>query len=58
MWNVRHVVTAAHCLRDDLETVLLGEHIIGNDTDGASPEEYKVIKQHPHENYDSRYCVS
>ena len=54
MWIIRHVVTAAHCLRDDLETVLLGEHIIGNDTDGASPEEYKVIKQHPHENYNPR----
>lgn len=50
----RHVVTAAHCLRDDLETVLLGEHVIGNDTDGATPEEYKVIKQHPHEDYNSR----
>ena len=54
----RHVVTAAHCLRDDLETVLLGvtlfqiyllnnfhvqEHILYNDTDGASPEEFKVF---------------
>ena len=40
--TTRHVVTAAHCLRDDLETVLLGEHIIEDDNDGAAPEEYKV----------------
>jgi len=50
----RHVVTAAHCLRDDLETVLLGEHIIGNDTDGANPEEFRVLKQIPHEDYNAR----
>merc|ERR1711971_674751 len=41
----RHVVTAAHCLRDDMVTVLLGEHVLHNDTDGANPEEYKIIKK-------------
>ena len=53
-YDSRHVVTAAHCLRDDLETVLLGEHIIGNDTDGANPEEFRVLKQIPHEDYNAR----
>merc|ERR1719347_2244600 len=35
----RHVVTAAHCIRDDLVSVLLGEHHLEKDTseDGATP---------------------
>ena len=34
----RHVLTAAHCaINDDLVSVRLGEHQIGNDTDGANP---------------------
>merc|ERR1712198_706510 len=50
----RHVVTAAHCMRDDLATVLLGEHVLHNDTDGAKPEEFKVMKKIPHPQYNSR----
>jgi len=50
----KHVVTAAHCIRDDMVTVLLGEHILGNDTDGVNPEEYNVTKMIKHENYNSR----
>jgi len=50
----RHVVTAAHCIQDSMATVLLGEHILGNDTDGANPEEYKIEKIIPHENYNPR----
>lgn len=50
----RHVVTAAHCLRDDMATVLLGEYVLKNDTDGANPEEFKIIKKSPHEAYNSR----
>jgi len=34
-----HVITAAHCIRSDLTTILLGEHILGIDTDGANPQE-------------------
>jgi len=50
----KHVVTAAHCIRDDMVTVLLGEHVIGNDTDGVNPEEFDVVKMIKHENYNSR----
>jgi len=52
--TARHVVTAAHCMREDLVTVLLGEHVLHNDTDGARPEEFSVIRKTPHENYNSR----
>ena len=38
MITERHVLTAAHCaINDDLVSVRLGEHQIGNDTDGANP---------------------
>jgi len=37
-----------------METVLLGEYVLGNDTDGANPEEYKIEKIIPHENYNPR----
>lgn len=47
----KHLVTAAHCIRDDLVTVLLGEHTIGNDTDGANPEEFKILKTTKHKLY-------
>lgn len=50
----RHVLTAAHCVRDDMVTVLLGDLILHNDTDGAKPEEYKVVKMITHEDYNPR----
>jgi len=50
----RHVVTAAHCIRDDMVTVLLGEHVLYNDTDGVDPEEFDVVTMIKHENYNSR----
>jgi len=49
-----HVVTAAHCIRSDLKTVLIGEHILGNDTDGAQPEEVEVAKATRHPAYSGR----
>eukprot|EP00092_Neocalanus_flemingeri_P004211 GFUD01004529.1.p1 GENE.GFUD01004529.1~~GFUD01004529.1.p1 ORF type:complete len:488 (+),score=127.45 GFUD01004529.1:318-1781(+) len=52
--SAKHVVTAAHCIRDDMVTVLLGEHVIGNDTDGVNPEEFRVVKMTKHEKYNSR----
>ena len=50
----KHVLTAAHCVKDDLVTVLLGEHVIGDDDDRASPEEFKVLNVIKHEHYNRR----
>jgi len=47
----KHLVTAAHCLRDDLVTVRLGEHTIGDDDDGANPEEFKILKTTKHKQF-------
>ena len=54
MITSKHVLTAAHCVKDDLVTVLLGEHIIGDDDDKANPEEFKVANVIKHEEYNSR----
>lgn len=50
----RHVVTAMHCLIDGLTSVRLGELILGDDNDGASPEEVKVAKIIKNENYNGK----
>ena len=50
----RHVLTAAHCVKDDLTTVLLGEHIIDDDNDGANPEEFAIANVTKHEQYNRR----
>ena len=50
----RHVITAAHCIRDDLVTVLLGEHDIDSDEDGANPESFNIDNVTSHEKYNSR----
>ena len=50
----KHVLTAAHCVRDDLVTVLLGEHVIGDDDDKAHPEEFKIKNVTKHEEYSRR----
>jgi len=49
-----HLITAAHCVRPDLKTVLLGEHILGNDTDGAHPQEVEVGEAIKHPAYSAR----
>ena len=54
MITTKHVLTAAHCVKDDLVTVLLGEHVIGDDDDKANPEEFKVANVIKHEAFNSR----
>jgi len=52
----KHVLTAAHCVVGGHTPVAvrLGEHVLYNDEDGANPEEYKVVKITPHEEYSGR----
>merc|ERR1711915_1039168 len=52
----RHVVTAAHCIRDDLVTVLLGEHHLEKDTseDGATPVSVDIKNMTKHYKYNKR----
>ena len=50
----RHVLTAAHCVRDDLVTVVLGEHHLEDDEDGASPEVFNIVNVTKHEKYNKR----
>ena len=52
----RHVVTAAHCVREDLATVLLGELNMEQDTkeDGAEPVSVTVSNVTKHPSYNSR----
>ena len=51
----RHVLTAAHCvIRSDLELVRLGEHVIGDDEDGANHVDIRVTRRIVHSQYNSR----
>ena len=50
----RHVITAAHCVNDQLEVVTLGEHDIRQDNDTASPETVNISQVTTHEEYDRR----
>lgn len=50
----KHVVTAAHCVRDDLSFVLLGEISVNNNTHGAKPQQVAVTRALKHPNYNHR----
>ena len=54
--TARHVVTAAHCIREDLATVLLGELNMEQDKaeDGAEPVSVRVANVTKHPSYNSR----
>lgn len=55
----RHVLTAAHCvINPDLDLVRLGDHDLKNETDGAYPVEYKVVRKIIHQKYSGRYEIS
>ena len=52
----RHVITAAHCVREDLVTVMLGELNMEQDKaeDGAEPVSVAVANVTKHPSYNSR----
>ena len=50
----RHVITAAHCVTDQLTVVTLGEHNIKEDNDKASPETLNIANITTHGEYNGR----
>ena len=50
----RHVITAAHCVTDQLTVVTLGEHNIRQDNDTASPETVNIANITTHGEYNRR----
>lgn len=50
----KHVLTAAHCIKDNLVLARLGEYDISSDNDGASPVDYNVESRIIHESFDAK----
>nr|XP_032522486.1 venom serine protease Bi-VSP-like [Danaus plexippus plexippus] len=48
----RHVLTAAHCIKNELNVVRLGELDFERDDDGASPIDFSIKRKIKHENFD------
>ncbi|XP_044313822.1 venom serine protease Bi-VSP isoform X3 [Drosophila rhopaloa] len=51
--TARHVLTAAHCIRDDLQFVRLGEHDLSTDTE-TTHVDIKIAKYVAHPEYNRR----
>ncbi|XP_034480576.1 venom serine protease Bi-VSP isoform X2 [Drosophila innubila] len=51
--TARHIVTAAHCIREDLTFVRLGEHDLSTDAE-ARHIDIPVVKKVPHPGYNRR----
>ncbi|CAG9568401.1 unnamed protein product [Danaus chrysippus] len=47
-----HVLTAAHCIKNELNVVRLGELDFGRDNDSASPIDLSIKRKIKHENFD------
>lgn len=54
----RHVLTAAHCIKEALYLVRLGEQDMISDTDGANPIDVTVEWKIAHELYDPKAVTS
>ncbi|CAO1378673.1 unnamed protein product [Diamesa hyperborea] len=50
----KHVLTAAHCIKDNLVLARLGEYDISSDNDGANPVDYNVELRIIHESFDAK----
>uniref|UniRef100_A0A0K8WBX2 CLIP domain-containing serine protease n=1 Tax=Bactrocera latifrons TaxID=174628 RepID=A0A0K8WBX2_BACLA len=51
--TARHIVTAAHCIRDDLAYVRLGEHDLSTDTE-TRHEDVNIVRKEAHPQYNRR----
>lgn len=51
--TTRHVLTAAHCMAENLAFVRLGEHDIGSNSDGPV-QDIDIIKAEPHAYYNDK----
>ncbi|XP_067648125.1 ovochymase-2-like [Eurosta solidaginis] len=51
--TARHVVTAAHCMRNDLAYVRLGEHDLTTDSE-TRHEDVKIVRKEAHPQYNRR----
>lgn len=47
----KHVLTAAHCCKSDLYLARVGEYILFDETDGATPEDIPITSVKMHENF-------
>ena len=45
----RHILTAAHCIQDTLLLARLGELVLGDDKDGAQPQDFAIANVTIHE---------
>lgn len=52
----KHVLSAAHCILDNLVTIRLGAHDITSTTEGSV--DYNIESKSSHESYDQKYIIN
>jgi len=50
----QHVLTAAHCVNQDLYSVRVGEHDLDSTSDGAQPQDIVIASKTAHENWNTK----
>ncbi|XP_043243267.1 uncharacterized protein LOC122392463 [Amphibalanus amphitrite] len=49
-----HILTAAHCVKEQLKVIRLGDHDLFNDTEVDTVTEHGIAEMMPHEEYNNR----